>query len=199
MSLLLTYNPVLSFLSGGVMRLSFYYLFTILLVPFGSIISQSGNNYVGAETCGMCHKSEKQGRQLSIWQNSAHSKAFEILKTDSANQIAKEKGFKEPAANTWECLRCHVTGYNLDATMLGKKFKIEDGVQCETCHGAGSAYKELKIMKDKNLAIGKGLIVPDKLEEFCVSCHNNESPTFVKMDINEAWNKIKHNITREKK
>jgi len=43
----------------------------------------------------MCHKTEKQGSQLSIWQNSRHSKAYETLKTDKANQIAKEKGFKK--------------------------------------------------------------------------------------------------------
>jgi excinuclease UvrABC ATPase subunit len=181
------------------MKLSFYFLLMIFLLPITSILSQSGNTYVGAETCGMCHKTEKQGSQLSIWQNSAHSKAFETLKTDTANQIAMEKGFKEPAAETWECLKCHVTGYNLDAAMLGAKFKIEDGVQCETCHGAGSAYKDMKVMKDKKLAIEKGLIVPDKLEEFCVSCHNDESPTFVKMDFNEAWDKIKHNIPEEQK
>jgi len=199
MSLQVKYKPVLSLFYGVFMRHSFYYFFTLLLLPFTSILSQSGNTYIGAEACGMCHKSEKQGSQLSIWKNSAHAKAFETLKTDTANQIAKAKGFKEPAAETWECLKCHVTGYNLDATLLGEKFKIEDGVQCETCHGAGSAYKDMKVMKDKNLAIEKGLIVHEKLEEFCVSCHNNESPTFVEMDIKEAWDKIKHNIPEEKK
>lgn len=181
------------------MKLSFYYLLIIILLPITSILCQSGNTYVGAGTCGMCHKTEKQGSQLSIWQNTAHAKAFETLKSDTANQIAKEKGFLKPASETWDCLKCHVTGYNLDATMLGEKFKIEDGVQCETCHGAGSAYKEMKVMKDKKLAIEKGLIVPDKLEAFCISCHNAESPTFVKMDFNEGWNKIKHNIPEEKK
>jgi len=179
------------------MKQKIYYLLTIILLPFTSILSQSGNTYVGVESCGMCHKTEKQGSQLSIWQNSAHAKAFETLKTDTANQIAKAKGFSKPASETWECLKCHVTGYNLDATMLGKKFKVEDGVQCETCHGAGSAYKDMKVMKDKKLAIEKGLIVNEKLEEFCVSCHNNESPTFVKMDFNEAWNKIKHDVPKE--
>ena len=179
------------------MRYSFYYLLIIFLLPLASILSQSGNTYVGAETCAMSHKTEKQGSQFSIWQNSAHAKAFETLKTDSANQIAKGKGFLKPAAETWECLKCHVTGYNLDATMLGKKFKVEDGVQCETCHGAGSAFKDMKVMKDKNLAIEKGQVMHDKLEEFCIGCHNNESPTFVKMDFNEAWNKIKHNIPKE--
>ncbi len=180
------------------MHPSFYYLLILFLLPFTPMLPQSGNTYIGAESCGMCHKSEKQGKQLLIWQNSAHSKAFEVLKTDTADQIAKEKGYTEPAAKTWECLKCHVTGYNLDATMLGKKFKIEDGVQCETCHGPGSAYKDMKIMKDKVLAIKNGLILPDKLEEFCVTCHNSESPTFVKFDVNEAWNKIKHNIPKEK-
>ncbi len=181
------------------MKLSLYFLLTIVLLPFSPIISQSGNTYVGVETCAMCHKTEKQGNQFSIWQNSAHSKAFETLKTDTANRIAKEKGFSKPASETWECLKCHVTGYNLDATMLGRKFKIEDGVQCETCHGASSAYKDMKVMKDRNLAIEKGLIVHEKLEEFCVSCHNSESPTFVEMDINKAWVKIKHDIPDEMK
>ena len=181
------------------MRHSFYCLFTILLLPFASILCQSGNTFIGAEACSMCHKSEKQGSQFSIWKNSAHAKAFETLKTDTANQIAKEKGFSKPASETWECLKCHVTGYNLDATLLGEKFKIEDGVQCETCHGAGSAYKDMKVMKDKNLAIEKGLIVHEKLEDFCVSCHNAESPTYVEMDIKVAWEKIKHNIPEEKK
>ena len=179
------------------MKAIIYYLLTIILLPFISILSQSGNTFVGVESCAMCHKTEKQGSQLSIWQNSAHSKAFETLKTDKANQIAKENGFTKPASETWECLKCHVTGYNLDATMLGKKFKVEDGVQCETCHGAGSAYKDMKVMKDKILSIEKGLIVHEKLEEFCVSCHNSESPTFVKIDVNEAWNKIKHDVPKE--
>lgn len=173
-----------------------YFLAALIVVPFVFIQAQNGNTYVGTETCGMCHKTEKQGSQLSIWKNSPHSKAFETLKTEKANQIATEKGFKTPAVETPECLKCHVTGYNLDASMLGKKFKVEDGVQCETCHGAGSAYKDMKVMKDKDLAIKNGLLMNDKLEKFCITCHNVESPTFVDMNIEEAWQKIKHTIPK---
>jgi nitrate/TMAO reductase-like tetraheme cytochrome c subunit len=147
----------------------------------------------------MCHKTEKQGSQLSIWENSAHSKAYETLKTEKANEIAAEKGFKTPAVETAECLKCHATGYNLDAAMMGKNFKVEDGVQCETCHGPGSDYKNMKIMKDRELAIQNGLILHDKLDTFCVGCHNVESPTFVDMNIEEAWQKIKHTIPEAKK
>lgn len=178
------------------MRLSVFALIALFIIPFTSIFSQNAHTYVGAETCGMCHKTEKQGSQLSIWKNSAHSKAYETLKTEKANQIAKEKGFKTAAVETPECLKCHATGYNLDASMLGKKFKVEDGVQCETCHGAGSDYKDMKVMKDKELAIKNGLVMHDKIESFCIECHNAESPTFIDMNIQEAWQKIKHDIPK---
>jgi Cytochrome c554 and c-prime len=178
------------------MRLFSYFLVTLILSPFVFIQSQNGQSYIGVEACAMCHKTEKQGSQLSIWQNSRHSKAYETLKTDKANQIAKEKGFSTLAVETPECLKCHVSGYKLDASLLGKKFKVEDGVQCETCHGPGSDYKDMKAMKDKDLAIQKGLIVHDKLELFCTGCHNSESPTFVDMNLEEAWQKIKHSVPK---
>ena len=178
------------------MRLFNYFHVTLLLTPVIFIQAQNGNSFIGVEACGMCHKTEKQGSQLSIWQNSDHSKAFQTLKTEKANQIAIEKGFKTPAAETPECLKCHVTGYNVDASMLGKKFKVEDGVQCETCHGAGSAYKDMKVMKDKDLAVKNGLVMHEKLESFCIGCHNVESPTFVDMNIEEAWLKIKHSVPK---
>lgn len=167
-------------------------LVVIMLIAVFDTFSQNGNSYIGVEACVMCHKTEKQGSQLSIWQNSKHAKAYETLKTEQANKIAKDKGFTTPAVETPECLKCHATGYNVDQSLLGKKFKVEDGVQCETCHGAGSAYKDMKIMKDKELAIKNGLVVHEKLENFCISCHNVESPTYVDMNIEEAWEKIKH-------
>lgn len=178
------------------MRFLVFALISLFFFPFTSIYAQDIHTYVGVETCGMCHKTEKQGSQLSIWKNSMHSKAYETLKTDKANQIAKEKGFATPAVETPECLKCHATGYNLDASMLGKKFKVSDGVQCETCHGPGSAYKDMKIMKDKELAIKNGLVVHENLEKFCVTCHNPESPTYIKINIEEAWQTIKHDVPK---
>jgi hypothetical protein len=178
------------------MRLSILTLVSLFLIPFTAIIAQNEHSYVGAETCGMCHKTEKQGSQFSIWKSSAHSKAYETLKSEKANKIAQEKGFKTPAVETPECLKCHASGYNVDASMLGKKFKVEDGVQCETCHGPGSDYKDMKVMKNKELAMKNGLIIHDKIDNFCINCHNAESPTFVDMNIEEAWQKIKHDIPK---
>ena len=179
-------------------------LFISALLLFSSLLLAANGNatkdepkphgFVGAETCGMCHKTEKQGKQLSIWQGTKHAEAYKTLLTPEADKIAKDKGFDTPAAKTPACLKCHVSGYGVDASLLGPKFKMEDGVQCETCHGAGADYKTLKVMKDKKLAEENGLVIPD-VKTFCAKCHNSESPTYKEgWDATASWEKIKHPI-----
>ena len=164
----------------------------IICAPLFFTLAQP--SYVGVKTCAMCHKSEKQGQQESIWENSKHSKAYETLLTDEANKIAKEKGFETKASETKECLKCHATGYNVDASRLDKKFKVEQGVQCETCHGPGSEYKSKKIMEDTEKAVANGLLLYENPEELCITCHNAESPTMVEFVFAESWEKIKHDV-----
>jgi len=176
--------------------LLFVFSFAIVLqLGFSSNVKEDDENYgyVGTATCGLCHKSEKQGEQLGIWKKSAHANAYKTLLTEEADKIASEKGFSTKAVETEDCLKCHVSGYNVDASLLGKKFTIEDGVQCETCHGPGSEYKSLKIMKDRELSIQNGLMVYENKEELCKKCHNEESPTFTEFNFEEMWAKIKHN------
>ena len=166
---------------------------SFLLFTIFPALAQNGNSYIGVKACVMCHKTEKQGEQLKIWQASKHASAYETLKTAEADKIAKEKGYDTKAIETEDCLKCHAVGYNLDASLLGKKFKVEDGVQCESCHGSGSAYKKKAIMKDREKAIANGLLVYENPgEELCITCHNAESPTYVDFVFEEAWEKIKH-------
>jgi len=165
---------------------------SILVLALHNINYSSEPGYVGINVCGMCHKKEDVGQQFKIWQNSQHSNAYKTLQTEKADKIAKEKGFKTKAVETKDCLKCHAIGYDLDASLLGKKFKVEDGVQCETCHGPGSAYKSKKIMKDRTASIDKGLIIYDNPKELCVKCHNEESPVFKGFDFEKMWAKIKH-------
>ena len=165
---------------------------SFLVLAMHNINYSSEPGYVGTAVCGMCHKKEDAGQQLKIWQGSKHSQAYKTLQTEKADKIAKEKGFKTKAVNTKECLKCHAIGYDLDASLLGKKFKVEDGVQCETCHGPGSDYKSKKIMKDRTLSKEKGLIIYDNPKELCVKCHNDDSPVFKGFNFEEAWAKIKH-------
>ena len=171
-------------------------LIALISLPFFFLTAQTEHGFVGTSTCGMCHKSEKQGSQLSIWQNSKHSQAYNALNTEKADEIAKSKGFQTKAIETPECLKCHASGYNVDAKLIGDKFKVADGVQCETCHGAGADYKSKKVMENREDAIANGLMVPENIEEFCITCHNAESPTYVEFNFETMWDKIKHPVPK---
>lgn len=170
-------------------------LFIALL--FGSTALMAQNKYIGTKMCSMCHKTEKQGKQLDIWQKSPHANAYTTLTTAKANEIAKAKGLTKPAAEAAECLTCHAPQH--DAKNLEKSFVLKDGVQCETCHGAGSAYKTIPIMKDRAKSIAAGMTeFKDEaaIEAKCKTCHNEKSPTFKGFKFEEYWGKIKHPVPK---
>lgn len=149
--------------------------------------------YVGVSTCvGACHKTDAQGKQLDIWKSSKHSQAYTVLQSADADKIAADKGFTTPATETPACLKCHVLGKDIVESELESTFDKTEGVQCETCHGPGSEYKKLSIMKDKEKSVENGLVVHTEKEAFCTQCHNSESPTFKEFKYDEMWEKIKH-------
>ncbi len=153
--------------------------------------------YVGTSVCKMCHNSEKIGKQYDIWSKQKHAQAYKALQTDAANEIAKKKGSDKPAAETAECLGCHVTGGMKDPAMYDTKFAKEDGVGCESCHGPGSKFKSMH-MKPEGLEAAKaaGMRLPKiadgSAEKQCRECHNEKSPTFKSFDLAAMWDKIKH-------
>jgi len=185
-------------------KLCFALLSLCCLIYFGTAVGQEKeekalpHKYIGVKACGLCHKTEKQGKQLGIWEASKHSKAYKTLESEEAQKIAKEKGLKKPANESPECLKCHVTGYGQDASLFEPKFDMKDGVQCEACHGPGSDYKTMAVMKDRAKAVAAGLIIGD--EKLCKTCHNEESPTFNKekgFDYKEMFALIAHPVPKE--
>ncbi|MCX6160137.1 MAG: cytochrome c family protein [Ignavibacteriae bacterium] len=167
----------------------------LFFVLFSSTIqshSAGDFKYVGVSKCVTCHKSDAAGKQLDIWQNSAHAKAWKTLESEAADKIAKDKGFSTKASETPACIKCHVLGKDINPAELTDSFDKAQGVQCESCHGAGSEYKAMSIMKDKPKAIENGLIVPSDIASLCTGCHNSESPTAKPFNFDEMWAKIKH-------
>jgi hypothetical protein len=176
--------------------------FTLIALAFAFIFGVSSmlnaqNKYVGTSQCKMCHNTDKQGKQFDNWSKSKHASAFKALATPEADAIATKKGFKTKAAETPECLGCHVV--TADAKTFDAKFDVKDGVQCEFCHGAGSAYKNMGVMKDKAKAIAAGLTEykdAAAIEAKCKTCHNEKSPTAKKFDFAAAWKSIEHKIPK---
>jgi hypothetical protein len=154
----------------------------------------AAHTYVGVKSCGTCHKSEKSGNQLGIWQKSKHAQAYTTLTTKAANDIAKAKGITTPAAESPACLKCH-------AIAGDTKADVKDGVQCESCHGPGSDYKSLSVMKDEGKSVAAGLkLYKDNaaIEKQCRTCHNEMSPTtFKAFKFEERWEKIQHPVPKK--
>ncbi|OGH62764.1 MAG: hypothetical protein A3G34_12130 [Candidatus Lindowbacteria bacterium RIFCSPLOWO2_12_FULL_62_27] len=148
------------------------------------------HKFIGAEKCGACHKSDAKGNQLKQWQGSKHSHAYQTLATKEAKEVAEKAGVKGDPQKAPECLKCHVTAFGAAASLLGEKFKMSDGVQCEACHGAGGDYAKVPVMKDRKKAVENGMIIPD--EKTCTRCHNESAPGFKGFDFKEMWKKVAH-------
>jgi len=148
--------------------------------------------YVGAAKCQMCHKSEKMGQQYPIWQASKHASSFAALSTPQAAANTQALGVKDPC-NEPKCLKCH-------SPLAEKAPELKaDGVSCEVCHGPGSEYKKLSIMKDKSEAQKNGLVLfanADAVKTWCLTCHANAHNK--PFDFAAAWDKIKHDKPAEK-
>ena len=177
---------------GIVYFITMMFLLT-LIVGINSAQEKGKFQYVGANQCKMCHNSAAKGAQFKKWSEASHAKAYTTLASAEAKKIAQEKGIADPQKSD-ACLKCHVTGHGQPANMLGPKYKIEEGVGCESCHGPGSEYKTMKVMKDitakKVAAETVGLLKPTK--EVCITCHNSESPTYKEFNYAEFWKKIDH-------
>lgn len=175
------------------------FMASVVCVLFLMVSVQAQHKYIGTKMCGMCHKTEKQGSQLGIWQKSKHAEAYKTLTTAKANETAKAKGLTKPAAEAPECLECHTLGKTVDAKLLEKTFDMKEGVQCETCHGPGSEYKSITIMKDKKKAVEAGMTEHKDtaaIEKHCKTCHNEKSPFYKEFKFQERWNQIKHPVPK---
>jgi cytochrome c5 len=113
-------------------------------------------SYVGTEACTECHAD-----QVASWQKTAHATAWKTL-VDRGQQF------------DYDCIGCHVTGWDKPGgSNLGHNDKLRN-VQCETCHGPGSihvASSGLETPASIKLAPAPGLCA--------TQCHTKEhSDTF---------------------
>jgi len=164
-------------------------LFIIVLSIFSIGIVQGQNyKYIGSAKCKMCHNKPEDGEQYNVWLKGPHSHSMEMLKTDRAKEVAAKLNVHDPVTSP-ACISCHSTFGHVDGKLIAG-IKLEEGVSCESCHGPGSMYKGAAIMKNRDLSLDKGMILPT--EDVCKQCHNSKSPTFKSFNYEEALKKIDH-------
>jgi len=161
--------------------------FLVVMTAFATtaLLSQTPT-YGGSAKCAMCHKTDAQGKQFPIWQASKHSQSVAALSSPDAAKKAQAMNVQNPASSP-ACFKCH-------APLFEKAPEIKaEGVTCEVCHGAGSEYRKLNVMKDKALAVKSGLIIygsPEAIKKQCLTCHENAHG--IAFDFAASWDKIKH-------
>ena len=113
---------------------------------------------------------------------------MQSLGTPAARVIAAKMGIAGDPQTSTSCLKCHATAYHRASAGVAETYSILEGVGCEACHGAGSAYAPEDVMKDRSRAIKSGLLTVDK--STCLACH--EQAHGKPFDYDTAWKMIAH-------
>jgi len=131
--------------------------------------------YVGAEVCANCHSSEARP-QYTNWSETAHAHAWATLQAS------------DHAASY--CEPCHTVQQNDTPGNSGfdevPTAQFED-VQCESCHGPGSAHAE---SGDASKVVNGRLAALDV--STCGVCHNGEHHPYL-----EEWEESRHSQLTE--
>jgi hypothetical protein len=74
------------------------------------------------------------------WLNSdRHARAYNVLFNALSARIVRNMHLKKKAYQETLCLDCHST--NVPASAVAGRIDVEDGVQCETCHGPAGGWR----------------------------------------------------------
>ena len=177
-----------------------------LCCAFAAPVFAQDATYIGEAQCKVCHNKKDEGEQWNKWKAEKHAKTLDVLKTPEADKIAKDKGSAKPAAESPECLKCHVTAFDAATGKTPDKILPAMGIQCEACHGPGSKHAEegKKKMFKKDPAADTAGTIKKADAATCTKCHNEESPTWkadkytlkdgtkVGFDFEQAHAKIAH-------
>ena len=114
--------------------------------------------------------------EIITWQDpsspaGAHSRAWRVLTQPRAQAIARKMGIGAPQ-EAKECLGCHAD----PAAQRGARFRLDDGVGCEACHGGSSgwlaSHRTVGGSHTANVANGmKALENPKVRAGTCLDCH----------------------------
>ncbi len=172
-------------------------LVVVFLIAFvcGAHNEEKHPVYVGARVCAGCHDGKGMGHQFSLWLASKHARAYSVLAKPEAKEIARLSGIPHEPQEASMCLGCHATGAHVEDWEKDDSFFTQDGVQCEKCHGPGSEYIGISVMKDSEAAMKAGLMMP-KMQD-CINCHQIKGSHVAvhklpQLDMEKAMKHIAH-------
>src|SRR4030095_2823343 len=98
---------------------------------------------VGVVNCAnsLCHGSVQPIKDSNVLQTEyvtwsrvdKHARSYRPLLNDQSLRTARNLGLSKPPSEEKLCLDCHA--HNVPVALRGERFKFDDGVSCEACHG----------------------------------------------------------------
>jgi cytochrome c554/c'-like protein len=157
-------------------------------------IQETGGTFVGSIGCksSSCHggAGPKRSQYFTWSQKDYHTKAYAILLNARSERIAEGLGITAqvgtlPAAASARCTVCHAPFQSVAANRLASTAHPDEGVSCESCHGAASGWLRGHTRKDwtYNTRVGAGMRDLRSLyvrATACAACHQYLAPELLK-------------------
>lgn len=176
------------------------YFLCVLLIGFAPSFvcvqaADNDNSHLGVASCAssVCHGSfsERTATRIRqdeyvIWsRHDVHSQAFATLLNDDSKRIAKSLGISA-AHESNVCLDCHTD--NVAEQKRGPRFRLDDGVGCESCHGGAehyiAAHTDSNRLRSEVISLGlKPLDEPAVRAQVCLSCHMGDEQKYIHHEI----------------
>jgi hypothetical protein len=176
-------------LRGISLGLAGFALATLLVAKEPRPVSPTGDAlFVGSIGCksSSCHggAGPKRSQYFTWSQKDFHTKAFTILLDARSQRIAEGLGVG-PAETSARCTICHSPFQSLAPDRLGPEAHPDEGVSCETCHGAAGGWLRGHTRKDwtYNTRVGAGMRDLRNLyvrATACAACHQYLEPALLK-------------------
>jgi hypothetical protein len=151
-------------------------------------IRESGGVFVGSIGCksSSCHggAGPKRSQYITWSRQDFHTKAFAVLLNSRSERIAEGLGITGAQAST-RCTVCHSPLQSVTPGRLTRTAHPEQGVSCETCHGAAGGWLRGHTRTDwsYNTRVAAGMRDLRNLyvrANACVACHQNLAPDLLK-------------------
>src|ERR1700730_8010221 len=137
--------------------------------------------FVGAVGCksSSCHggAGEKRSQYITWSRQDFHTRAFAILLDARSARIAETVGTGE-AQSSARCTVCHSPFQSFAPMRLASNARADEGVSCESCHGAAGSWLRGHTRSDWNYAMrvtsgSRALRSLYVRANTCVACHQN--------------------------
>jgi hypothetical protein len=159
-----------------------------------SQIKETAGAFVGSAGCKSsgCHggAGPKRSQYLTWSQKDYHTKAYAILLNARSDRIAEALGMTaagapNPGATNSRCTVCHSPFQSVPAARLSSTAHPDEGVSCESCHGAAGGWFRGHTRKDWTYQTRVGAGMRDLRSLYvrataCAACHQYLEPALLK-------------------